>query len=374
MLGFLDSFNPTISGWLFCELNPDLIPIISVILDDVCIFQVTADLPRHDVSQRIGPYNRGFSVDINEHTTPNRSHTLRVVAFSPEFHDFGTYQIIGFSKVEFGKGKWLFLVNDSNHTDLKIQSDSSLFEDDIIKNVNQFKCRQDFFLRNNFKNLSVIIPERSLICNEYRTFPLNISESRPAVILFDKIKSNNIINFSYPINLFLSNRDVVFCKTDTHLSFFGYFILFDHIFQYFDDFNNPLNDFLLVDNYAFKGDLSIHFASDVFERVVEIDPACYSEIIFDDPLGDLLDSKRRFTGTVVTSYNPNAKLGKVFISGTSSAYYSVRLFSLIFKEVFFEWNNGIDYKKIVDFGPDLFLWLGIERFLPFHDPDKNTNT
>ena len=138
MLGFLDSFNPTVSGWLFCESNPELIPIVSVFLDDVCIFEVISDLPRLDVSQRIGPYNRGFSVDINEHTIPNRSHTLRIAAFFPEFHDFGAYQIIGFSKVEFGKDEWLFLVNDSNHTDLKIQSNSFLFEHDIIKNVNQF--------------------------------------------------------------------------------------------------------------------------------------------------------------------------------------------------------------------------------------------
>jgi hypothetical protein len=370
MLGFLDAHNPTVAGWLFCDENPELVPIIDIFLDEILIFQIPADLLREDVKKIIGLYNRGFSVDINEFTIPNKNHTLKIISNFPTYFDFGTFSICGISKVEIGRDGWLFLVNDSNSTDIKIQSDSKLFENDINANVAQFYIRQQFFLRHELNHFSVLIPDRSIICNDKRSSPLNISPTRPGVVFSEKIISSKIRNFIYPIEDFIDKKSFIFYKTDTHLNILGYLNLFNLISAYIPLFSNAFSEFLIIENDYFRGDLSLHSASNYSEKILELNHSLFNEIIFFDNVENSLLTMAKLTGSTVRAFNPNAKFGKIYITGTSSAYYSVRLLSLIFKEVYFEWGIGINFKSILDFQPDLFLWFGVERFLPFNISDQ----
>jgi hypothetical protein len=372
MMGYLDSVNPTVAGWLFSDENPEVVPVIKIILDGHLIFQCNSDLIRQDVSDVIGNYDRGFSFDINEFTLPGKAHHICVYSDYPHFFDFGSLIIFGISKVEIGCSGWLFLINDSNNNDIKIQSDYSICVDLIERNIDQFIFRNNFFNHKKINNFSILIPERSIVCNDYRINPLNISSSRPAAYFHEKIIDLNIPNFIYPINDFLLNKDHFFHKTDTHLNIAGYLYLFEQISCRHASYSSAFASIPLFQFNSFKGDLAVHAAADFIECISDFDPNSFGDIVFCDPICEP-SFRGKLSGSIVKSFNPSAKFGKVYIAGTSSAYYFVRFLSLIFKEVFFEWNNSIDYKKIVDFGPDLFLWFGIERFFPFHDPDKNSN-
>ncbi len=363
---YLDSTNPTVAGWAYDETNLDAIPIIDIFLDGELVLTINADLRREDLDAEIGSYCRGFSADLYDLVKEKKRYSLSIFIRSPVYISLGEFEIFGISKAEIGKDGWLFLRNDSNETRQKLESESNINDQNIQITANIIIERNNFLDSLSIKNFSLLIPDKSVLYNHHRLNLYNISDRREAMVLVDYLKLRGVDNFCYLIYELQESKNNVFYKTDTHLNIWGYLVLIEKL-QKCNFISVPegwINNLKVVKQFDFRGDLGIQFQDSFNEVITTIDPSVYNCVKFDDPIPRLLADRNRLTGSTVKVFNDSAPNGKLFLLGTSSAYYSLRVLSLIFREIYFQWGNIEDKEKVMEFSPTFFLWIGIERFLP----------
>lgn len=364
--GYIDvATAETLAGWVADTSNLTSSVNILVHVNGALAVSCACNIFRQDVFDAIGSGNHGFSFGLETYLRPGEnSVSVEVEDSQFEFsnREFVITHLDTPQMVETGKTDWLFLKNDSNKTNEIIEGNLPLDEQMRTQLVRIFFYRELISKHYNTKFLQVIVPEKNVICNTQKNPPLTISNNRPSIQLMQDLDEASQRHTIYPIREFTEHSTPcdLFYKTDTHLSASGRIFLMDVILGGLGlerDF-----DYSLVPE-TFTGDLGGKFRPPITEAAFGIKTSMQHDCIHDTVSANL-KSGGHLTGSVLYSQaNTSRKSGRLYVYGTSSAYYLRGLLQAQFEEVLFVWSTALDQSIIKTFQPDFVLGILTERFL-----------
>jgi hypothetical protein len=367
----IDRCDSTVAGWLYfshqIDFNPELFFYVNGVLNVVC----TASLYRRDLIGIHLKEQSGFSVDLNlEKYKVDEKIFLTIDVNTPDdgVITIDSRELLVNKLVSCDPSGWLFLENDSNDSKKVMEGLKTFVDDQINYSADLIFERLDYCDAVGIKSICIIVPDKLVVCNELRFFPIDVSDGRPV---------NKIINLSsekyskkliYPLEMMLESPDSFFYKTDSHLSAKGYIELYKKICENITESNLACDFQGLISSENFSGDLGIKFVPRICEDIYDFPPLNLDDyLIYDDPVPLLLSNRNSLTGSMVRISKKNGNGHRLFLSGTSSAYYFITLLREFFSEILFFWSNTFDPIVLKNFNPDFHFFLITERTLPISD-------
>jgi len=367
MKGYIDRFDSTIAGWAVDMDAPDRPVEILVESNGKEIYRCSAVLMRTDLISSLGRGEHGFSFDATEKNGFFQSMPLQIFALAESKHLLHEGDWVYEGMVARGSDNWLFLNTDFNQVNLRMAGKVGVNPDDIFKTALQFSTRDALLFKMNIKYISLIMPEKNVVCARYLP-SLKVSELRPALLILEQAKKFNC-RILYPVDKFIAEKADLFYKTDTHANAYGYQLIYKMLAQEAPEFFNLELLPSPVLNSRFCGDLGGKMTPPHFEETLVFPrPESSTHFYQYDRVKEVIDAGGRLRGEVVSILNRNAKK-KLLVFGTSTAYAALPLVSCAFEQTLFVWENTFDYRIIELFSPDCVLWLPAERFLPMDVDD-----
>jgi len=151
----------------------------------------------------------------------------------------------------------------------------------------------------------------------------------------------------------------LFYKTDTHPSQVGQKLIFDFVLR---SFGKPTDYDYTEAQREFIGDLGSKFTPPIKEEIIELTPELPPGKLTDN-VTPALKSGGHLTGSWLHFKGEDRGRGKIYLFGTSTAYYMRNFFLSHFDEVLFTWSCTIDPKLLKDFSPNYVAGIITERFL-----------
>lgn len=361
-LGHIDIFdNSVISGWFLDKESPDKIFDIEVFLEGELLVKTQNDIFRKDVEGIQGSGNHGFHLEI--YSLIKKRGVVEVKVKGVEFYFQNSSKIIDprdpSKMVKKGEDGWIFLVNDSNEVDEKIQAKKVMSENEFQIIINNLEKRESLA---KCKVLTYIVPDRNVFLNRFRSDPINISENRDSLTLIKKINSNKKIDlfYGYDIGGLSSNMDDIFLKNDTHVTDFTFYYIY--LFLMAKSGIKSLISYSLEEDYQFVGDLGEKFKPPLSITVTKINTFYEAEFI-NDEVAQRLVSVSGVRGSSVYFKNKKGNEKKCLVFGTSSGYYMLKFFFSVFSEVKFVWSKSINFDVVNDYNPDVIYNIFPEKIL-----------
>lgn len=369
LLGCLDRFDNTIAGWAFDPALPGTPLDITVEASGREVYRSSANLYRADLLNVTGECDHGFSFDLLDVQPDANESEIQIFAH-------GTTKTLlggGFWKsadvAVQGKSNWIFLNVDSNDVNESIAGKKQFPNGQINETALLLATRTAMMRQLGIAYESIIMPEKNVVCAEYR-YNAKISEERPAVQV-QRLTKKYGADVIYPISHFLDGGPF-FHKTDTHANAFGYQLVLSILQQSRPDLFASTIPLEPTFNDTFCGDLGNKFSPPRVETTTEytfpINDPCFE---LSDPIPLILQKGETLRGTLVRTTYSKAPNGKAVLFGTSSAYGFLPLLSVYFREVCFIWDYTFDYNLITNLNPDFVLLIISERFLPLSCNDMS---
>lgn len=361
-LGHIDIFdNSVISGWFLDKESPDKIFDIEVFLEGELLVKTKNDIFREDVESIHGSGNHGFHLEI--YSLIKKRGVVEVKVKGVEFYFQNSSKIIDprdpSKMVKKGEDGWIFLVNDSNAVDEKIQAKKVMSENEFQIIINNLEKRESLA---KCKVLTYIVPDRNVFLNRFRSDPINISENRDSLALLKKINSNKKIDlfYGYDIGGLSSNMDDIFLKNDTHVTDFAFYYIYQFLMA--KSGIKSLISYSLQEDYQFVGDLGLKFNPPLSILVTKINTFYDAEFI-NDEVAQRSDFMSPVSGCRVHFKNKKGNGKRCLVFGTSSGYFILKFFFSIFSEVKFFWSKSIDYNLVREYKPDVIYNIFSEKLL-----------
>jgi hypothetical protein len=359
--GNIDSVSKQwISGWAADRNSTSTALKLKVVINKKDEVFFTANIYREDVFQAIGSGAHGFYVPLPDKLRVGKN-TFQIMTLDEQCVLKEKTLVVDSTSnenmVERGADDWLFLTNDSNRTNEVIDGTIRLSEQQLTSYDRLFFIRELLSEHFGFNLLNVIVPDKNVVCNHHKLVPLKISENRPALEILKKV-AGTAKTVIYPINA-CSEQENFYFKTDTHPSYIGQRKLFDMILNALDieptyQFNEKTSEV--------SGDLGSKIRPPITEQAYKTNPKFETIEIIDNAV-EAFKSGSRLTGTWTHHTAKSGHAKKVYIFGTSTAFYMRELFFSQFQDVFFTWHTALDMDIIRKYKPDYVVGIMTERFL-----------
>jgi hypothetical protein len=361
----IDRCDTTVAGWIFDSESSEHMHI-EIRLNGEFHLQTVANLYRRDLLDVGFKADCGFSCDLNlegfDLELPINIEIF-VLDTTNEFvciHSILTKLI---SKQKIDPSGWIFLSNDSN----KIEDYATgVLKRSVLEIDNSAKFIFEFFSFLRSKSLSysfLVIPDKSVACNDLRVERLEIIDDRPVFLLqnaLSKLGSNDV---KYLLNDLSDNPASYFSKTDTHLSAQGCVKLLEKLSILHPDHFSKEVSFNLELNENFIGDLGTKYIPKVSEAIQVFKGRERSSLmICDDPFEKLLQQAKSLTGNKAYLKKSEGAM-RLLLFGSSSAYYLLFYLIEYFDEIYFRWGSP-NVSDFNDFNPTFVLIIIPERFIP----------
>jgi hypothetical protein len=365
IIGTLDRLDlEDCAGWVMDTEHPEKKLEITLIVNGKVKARELAGFMRVDVGLAHGHAEHGFSFGVAEFLEDGKN-VVEIVVEGSEYRFNGSPKTLDTRDyanfVEIGVDGWLFLQNDSNEVKDIIEGRKALTDDEIIALRAMLLRRQALIKGLGALGITYILPEKGVVCNNFRQLPLSISAMRPAVQISKSLINLHSSGFAYPKNSISQDfsRGQFFCKKDTHPSPSGYEYIFYDIMKRLNI--EPTLQWGAQHEIEFFGDLGTKLNPVQSEHVLTRDPV-YETIHLEDEVEEPLKASGRLREKRVyhESNAPN-QLCCVLI-GTSAAYNARKLFFAQFRHVHFYWENAIDDDYLREVRPDVVIALTAERF------------
>ncbi|WP_456292388.1 hypothetical protein [Pseudomonas sp. AK106] len=377
--GNVDIANEEVlAGWIADTAHLANSVRINIFVNGDFAFSSICDMYRKDIFDAVGSGNHGFEVALAPHLSFGKNIVdvkAEGLAFEfPQSRFVVKCRRLGAEDlVEQGRDGWLFLKNDSNKFNDVLQGHLPL-DKEMLKYLRRtFSYRRAFAIQSGCKFLQVIVPDKNVICNSYKTVPLAISEARPSIQLCEEL-GGGLTNYTFYIADDLmreSDPASFFYKTDTHLSPKGQVFLMDFVLGFFNI--APSYD-VELELEEFVGDLGDKLDPPLGEQALKVLSRSEVRVVF-DTITPALISGATISGNVLHRLREQPKgYGRLYLYGTSSANQMLSLLCAQFDEVVFTWGNSADPDLVTKFKPHFVLGIFAERFLSGPPQDLNIDT
>lgn len=377
--GNIDIANEDVlAGWVANTANLADFVHINIFVNGEFAFSSICDMYRKDIFDAIGSGNHGFEIALVPYLRVGKNIVeVKAEGLAFEFPQSRfTVKCKGLGAedlVETGRDGWLFLKNDSNKFNDVLQGHLPLDKEMLTYLRRIFTYRKAFAIQSGCQFLQIIVPDKNVICNSYKSAPLTISDCRPSIQLCEELGKTLSSDTFYIANDLMRESDPAsfFYKTDTHLSPRGQVFLMDFIVGKFKI--TPSYDIELVPE-EFSGDLGDKLNPPLVEQALKV--LCRSDVrVLYDAITPALFSGATISGNVLhrQSEQPGGR-GRLYMYGTSSANQMISLLCSQFDEVVFTWGNSADPDLITEFKPHFVLGIFAERFLSGPPQDLNIDT
>ena len=267
-----------------------------------------------------------------------------------------------------GKNGYLFLINDSNN-EIRQHFDQLYNSNFNLENFfRYFNLKKKYCIDKNIKYFFFIIPDKSLICNDFLPFDTPI------------IKRNyNLISNLVPD--FVTDLDhTCYFKNDSHINYLGGKELVSCYLNYIDnnftkeDFNKLINEQISTTSLSYNGDLTLEqncsYSDEEKKDYLNEEIVIYKNENLVD-LKENLPEDFKKVGIRETEYytNPYSITDlKVLILRDSSTIQLKDVLSVYFREMILHWDHRLFNKELVKwYKPDIILEIRTERFLELMD-------
>lgn len=353
-----------LAGWVADTENLEKAIEISVLVNGARRVRCRADVYRADVHESIGSGHHGFAFTLEPYLEVGENSVQVIVedcGFQPAKSSFKIVNEGSQKYVEEGVDGWLFLQNDSNKVNDVVQGNRPLTQDDVTSLIRVSMLRHLASSAQGAKFLQIIVPEKNVVANQKKKNPLQISEQRPAVQLLSALGASGAAHTLYPLSLFNGHSDplALYHKTDTHPSPLGQKVIFDLAL---DALGVSRAYSFVQEEKEILGDLGRKMSPPVKEVINSIQ-LNRPEGLCIDKVAPALSSGGHLTGQWFYYKSAHEKNGRIYLFGTSTAYYMRDFFCSVFGEVVFSWNNAVDVDAIASFRPDYVVGLLTERTL-----------
>jgi len=371
--GNIDRFDgEECAGWAI-DTNDVSKPLtVQVVVDGTVVHTEIANMERRDLIPVFGDANHGFAIGIDRYLKKGINHVEIVLAeggfaFSDCRRALDGDELAAL--VEDGRDGFLFLRNDSNRTSDVIEGRRPL-EPEQLRTLSESLVRRYRTIRESgARSMTLIVPEKGVICNAKRISPLCVSDARPAIQLRAALADQPIDVYEYATALFDAYPDPAdaFLKTDTHLSNLARLDVFRHVMHRLGVAPETAHNVSTVAQFA--GDLGGKLSPPKTETIERLRPIYETRKLIDDATpaimkGTTLRGARIFHESAVDN-----ELTCVVI-GTSTAYYLREWFYANFRTLHFYWGNGVDHGFLRAARPDYVVCLASERYIGSSLEDK----
>lgn len=290
------------------------------------------------------------------------------------------------SKAMLSEYGWVFLVNDTNRFLYYQYGLEAWSEDDSRKAIDVFRKRNDYFSKQGIKYYKFIIPEKSIIYEEYMPYAtrrLQTVDTRPAIQLSCAGLENVHYLESYLKDL--KSYGLIYFRGDTHTNWLGSFFVYLYIIETIRNtvpgkIDPPFAlSSLKAEIAAYDGDiynqLNIEYQKDLNTVWKYVQSPVKFEILLKYSLpADKCTSFRVETPDYyLNSFNKretfiyetsNTDLPRAVIFRDSTMDFNIELVAQHFSRSVFIWHEGNIYKEVVEHEkPDIVLHVMSERFL-----------
>jgi hypothetical protein len=222
--GNIDRFNgEECAGWVLDASDLARPLTVQIIVDGAVVHTEVANLERRDLVPVFGVADHGFAFGISRYLKTGANNVELVLAeggfaFSDARRLLDTSELAAL--VEEGEDGFLFLCNDSNRTTDVIEGRGPLTPEMVRALSNSLIRRFHMIRESGARCMTLVLPDKAVICNSRRMPPLQVSDARPAIQLREALAGRPVEVYDYATAFFdrFPEPADAFLKTDTHLS------------------------------------------------------------------------------------------------------------------------------------------------------------
>ena len=365
--GFIEQFNvEIISGWVRLNHSEKDYVYVSFNEEESRKYRVDS-VSRNDLTES----DRMFTIPFPENFVNGNSVSVTIddadgnpLSNSPRIVITSQNEI---DKVLKGKSNWLFLTNDSNSS-LDYITGSMVLDSQIINVWYDVLCRRSQFSHSiGCRYLSIIVPEKESIYDEYLPDQYSVSDKRPLIELLNKCSDESTLNLCNEFSE-CSTDEFLYYKGDTHWNYYGAYLAYSLLMK-----NLEMESSIVPFDYYLKK--KIYLTGDLITKIVGTNLELADHIYDFSPTEKVLfKNTESTTGRREEFYNSQAFVNKrIMLWHTSSIDWMKPFLLKTFSNICFIWEKNIDWIEVCRYGPELLIFQSNERFLCSYPVDKNTD-
>ncbi|MGQ2918078.1 MULTISPECIES: hypothetical protein [Rhizobium] len=359
--GAIDLLNAEVcTGWVIRNGSADESLIVEFYVNGQQVHTEIVDLYRADLVNHAPSGNCGFSFGTSSLLSPGKN-VIQLKVLGSDFN-FEGFQVTIDERdktnfVDIGMDDWLFLQNDGNDTDNIVAGNRAFSQNEIRILSDEIQRRVELSSNLDARYITFVVPEKNVVCNNRRIFPVTISPNRPACQLAEAIPNHFVYGLASLKQVF-SDPTLAYTKTDTHLSDVGRVGLFPEIMRLLGLESHVEWEHGIFEQ--FQGDLGSKLTPPVTTTYLTRVPKSHTSNLIDCTSAAVMNAGRLRGSRMYHENSSGFDLTCVLI-GTSNAYYSRREFFANFRRCHFYWENCFDAEFMTEVSPDVIVHLATER-------------